>query len=263
MDTGGKGGDVVGNSYEADDTNEQRSQQSNNNGKRQQGDDNVINTNIIISDSNENDGPTTKQIHRVRCLRWNRTELVDLLLESSNNNTSSSSSSSSGLYGSGGLLGNALRAALSWDIVRKLKSQRHMLTEGRVKDPTSWSRKREEQGIARYASILQNILRHHSSDEKEDEFRIMRDVLTKYRGIHRIDDESHEKALAKCGWTVEEFRLGKRNRMIKNKNLLREHDDEDDDDDDDFDHMDREKKGGLGVDNLRRYSSKLVRSIFQ
>lgn len=211
---------------------------------------------VIGGVSNTNDARPMKQINRVRCLRWNRTELVDLLESSSNSNNSSTIVSSSGVdddadgSGGGGLLGNALRAALSWDIVRKLKSQRHMLTEGRVKDPTSWSRKREEQGIARYASILQNILQHtSSSDTPQDGFRRMRAVLTKYRGIHRIDDESHEKALAKCGWTVEEFQLGKKNKIV-----LREHDEDDaDEDDDDVDFVDR--RGGE--------KTKLVRSFFQ
>lgn len=128
---------------------------------------------------------------------------------------------------------NALKTALSWDIVRKLKMQRHMLTEGRVKDPTSWSKKREDQGISRYASILQNMLRH------PEEFSDMCDVLTKYRRIHRIDDVDHMRALAKCGWTEEEFQSGKKKMIVE----------EEDDD--------------IPWRGVKRYSSKLVRSLLQ
>jgi len=161
--------------------------------------------------------------NRVRTLRWDRTELMDLLEEDR-------------------ALENALKAALSWDVVRKLKMQRHMLTEGRVRDPTAWSRKREDQGISRYAAILQNVLRH------PEEFGDMHlsEVLTKYRRIHRIDDADHKRALAKCGWSEEEYRMGRR---------LEEEDDYKDD-----------KEEALlfsSARRVKRYSSKLVRSLLQ
>ncbi len=168
---------------------------------------------------NQNQQQKRQSKHRVRCLRWDRTKMVELLEDSSD----------SDLRG----LCNALKAALSWDIVRKLKMQRHMLTEGRVKDPTSWSKKREDQGISRYASILQNMLR------RPEEFRDMCEVLTKYRQIHRIDDVDHTRALEKCGWTEEEFRSGK-------KNIIVEEDEED-----------------LSWMGVKRYSSKLVRSLLK
>lgn len=240
--------------------NEQNRQQSNNTVKWQQGNDDKYNY--------TNGTHPTKQTNCVRCLRWNRTDLVHLLESStSSSNTVSSSSGVDDGSGGGGLLGNALRAALSWDIVRKLKSQRHMLTEGRVKDPTSWSRKREEQGIARYASILQNMLQHYASDKEED-FRTLSEVLTKYRGIHRIDDESHEKALVKCGWSVEEFRLGKRCRMKKSKVKigLHEHDEDNDDDDDDEDFDYRGGKMKDGFDDRNSTSSwgrRVIQFFFQ
>ena len=259
-----KRGDLIlgGISGRDNEGNEQNRQQSNNNVKRQQ--DNDGNYNYT------NGTRPIKQTNRVKCLRWNRTELVDLLESSTSSNNTVSSYSSSGVDdGGGGLLGNALRAALSWDIVRKLKSQRHMLTEGRVKDPTSWSRKREEQGIARYASILQNLLQHYTSDKDED-FRRLSEVLTKYRGIHRIDDESHEKALAKCGWSVEEFRLGKRSRMKKSKVEigLREHDEDedndDDDDDEDFDYGGEKMRDGFDDKNsTTSWGRSVIRSFFQ
>ena len=163
---------------------------------------------------NQQQKQTRQNKNRVRCLRWDRTKMVELLEDSSGNN-----------------MRNALKAALSWDIVHKLKMQRHMLTEGRVKDPTTWSRKREEQGISRYASILQSMLRH------PEEFRDMCDVLKKYRRIHRIDDVDHKRALAKCGWTEEEFRVGKKNMILDEEDDIRS--------------------------GVKRYSSKLVRSLLQ
>lgn len=161
--------------------------------------------------------------NKVRCIKWNRTELMELLKDDKG-------------------LRNALKAAMSWDIVRKLKTQRHMLTEGRVKNATAWTKRREDQGISRYAALLQNMLQH------PEDFHNMYEVLTRYRRIHRIDDVDHERALAKCGWTEEEFRLGKRNQPI-------EEDDEDDIDDEEFE-SGRWRR-------VKRYSSKLVRSLLQ
>eukprot|EP00585_Thalassiosira_rotula_P001894 CAMPEP_0196139444 /NCGR_PEP_ID=MMETSP0910-20130528/6711_1 /TAXON_ID=49265 /ORGANISM="Thalassiosira rotula, Strain GSO102" /LENGTH=538 /DNA_ID=CAMNT_0041400163 /DNA_START=142 /DNA_END=1758 /DNA_ORIENTATION=- len=178
------------------------------------------------SDNNNNNcnGDNTQHHHRrenrVRCLRWNRNELMELLENDKG-------------------LRNALQAALSWDIVRKLKMQRKMLSEGRVKDPTVWTKKREDQGISRYASILQNMLHH------PEEFGDMSEVLAKYRRIHHVGDEDHKRALAKCGWTEEEFRSGKR------------HDVEDDED------IDAEEFESARWRRVKRYSSKVVRSLLQ
>lgn len=162
----------------------------------------------------------TKRKNKVRCLKWNRGDLIDLLETDK-------------------ALETALSAALSWDIVRKLKMQRHMLTEGRVKDPTEWTKKREDQGISRYASILQNMLQH------PDDFADMSEVLTKYRKIHHIEDRDHEKVLAKYGWTKEEFREGKKRQTVA----------EDDDD------VDEEEFESERWRKVKRYSSKLVRQM--
>lgn len=120
-----------------------------------------------------------------RVLRWDRSELMVLLKKESG-------------------LRRTLLAALSWDIVRKLKSQRQYISEHMVDDTESWTRKRNEQNEDRYASILQNVLR------SPDSFRKKREELNKYRIIHQIDDEHHKLALEKCGWTVEEYKSGKR-----------------------------------------------------
>jgi len=173
-------------------------------------------------DPSGNNNVQTSRRNKVRVLTWDRTELVQLL------------EADRGLR-------NSLKAALSWDIVRKLKTQRHMLVEGRVKDPTSWTKKREDQGISRYAAILQNMLRL-----PQEEVQAMSQELNKYRLIHHIDDADHERALAKCGWTKEEFRLGRQEKK---------HEFEDDDDMDEFENV-RWRK-------VRRFSSKVVRTLLQ
>lgn len=132
---------------------------------------------IVARDSKNGEG--------VRLLRWDRTELMDLLLKDKS-------------------LRNSLKAALSWDIIRKLKSQRQMLAAGSVAKPEEWTIKRNAQNDQRYASILQNLLSHPNYVMQH------RDELNKYRKIHHIDDEHHRLALEQCGWTPEEFELGHR-----------------------------------------------------
>lgn len=159
--------------------------------------------------------------NRVRCLRWDRTKLVELLEDSSDTDAHA--------------LKNALKAVLSWDVVHKLKMQRHMLMEGRVKDPTSWTKKREEQGISRYAAILQSMLRH------PEDFHDMSEVLSKYRRTHCIDDVDHMRALSKFGWTDEEFRSG-----TKKEEMLVE-----------------DGEADFPETGVKRYSTKLVRTLFE
>lgn len=173
------------------------------------------------SSNNKQTNNTTKK-NRVRCLKWDRGELMELLENDK-------------------ALRISLKAALSWDIVRKLKTQRHMLTEKRVKNPTAWTKKREDQGNSRYAGILQNMLQH------PEEFQDMSEKLTKYRRIHRIDDRDHARALAKCGWSEEEFRLG---RKAKENSVEEEEDEED--------VIDEERWR-----KVKRYSTKLVQSLLQ
>ena len=97
---------------------------------------------------------------------------------------------------------SALKAALSWDIVRKLKWQRGMLAEHKIENPEQWTQKRNEQNFHRYASILQNMLYHPQY------LRQRKKELDKYRMVHHIDDEHHRMALKACGWTPEEFEVG-------------------------------------------------------
>jgi CRP-like cAMP-binding protein len=116
-------------------------------------------------------------------LQWDRTQLMQLLQQEKH-------------------LRNSLKAALTWDIVRKLKGQRQMLARHEVPDAELWTVKRNEQNEDRYAAILQNMLTH------PEYFRQRKRELDKYRIIHHIDDEHHRLALKKCGWTEEEYALG-------------------------------------------------------
>jgi CRP-like cAMP-binding protein len=129
--------------------------------------------------------------NRVRCLAWDRDALTALLRRDR-------------------ALRAALQAALSWDVVRKLKMQRDLITAGRVRDAAAWTRKREEQGASRYASIVQNLLRGRAGTAAGGA-RAAEEaaLLATYRVIHRIGDGEHAGALARCGWTAEEFRAGR------------------------------------------------------
>jgi len=121
---------------------------------------------------------------KIRVVSWNRDDLMDLLEHEKG-------------------MRNSLKAALSWDIIRKLKAQRLMLADGTVEDPALWTAKRKEQGAERYAAILHNMLSHPDPHKHIDQ-------LTKYRGIHHIGDEHHRLALERCGWTMQEFELGRK-----------------------------------------------------
>jgi CRP-like cAMP-binding protein len=118
-----------------------------------------------------------------RTICWDRDELMDFLRREK-------------------AIRSALKAALSWDIVRKLKGQRQMLAEHKIQDPEQWTQKRNEQNFHRYAAILQNMLYHPQY------LRERKAELTKYRTVHHIDDEHHEQALKQCGWTPAEFEAG-------------------------------------------------------
>lgn len=121
----------------------------------------------------------------VRVLSWDRTELVDLLHRSPN-------------------LLRSLKAVLSWDIVRKLKAQRTLLSDGIIHDAEAWTQRRNEQTEHRYNAILKTLLSTH---DKEEMMKLKKQ-LKKYRTIHSVDDEHHEEGLLECGWTVEEFDQG-------------------------------------------------------
>ena len=118
-----------------------------------------------------------------RTLCWERDELMALLRREKQ-------------------LRRALKAALSWDIIRKLKSQRKLLQNSDIADAAQWTQTRTEQNQHRYAAILQNMLAHPKYLKQRME------ELEKYRLIHQIDDEQHKRALERNGWSVEDFERG-------------------------------------------------------
>jgi CRP-like cAMP-binding protein len=108
-----------------------------------------------VEDDENNNEP--KKV--ARCLRWDRTELIELLDENP------------------GML-RSLKAILSWDIVRKLKGQRQAIALSKVDDPKIWTQKRQEQSEDRYAAILQNMLQH------PEYFQKRKSELDHYRMVH-------------------------------------------------------------------------------
>jgi CRP-like cAMP-binding protein len=118
-----------------------------------------------------------------RVLAWDRTDLVSLM------------------HRRGGIR-RSLKAVLSWDIVRKLKQQRHLLTDHAIEDVESWTDRRNRQTHYRYRAILKNMCAH------PDYLKERKKQLLKYRMIHNIDDAEHVQALEEIGWTVDEFEAG-------------------------------------------------------
>jgi CRP-like cAMP-binding protein len=151
----------------------------------------------IVGDGDGEGGQVT------RVLSWDRTELVHLMERDQG-------------------VRRSLKAILTWDIVRKLKAQRNVLVGHLIDDPEEWTVRRNEQTNHRYAAILHAILRKHKYLQK------YRHELDRYRSIHHIDDEHHALALAQCGWTVEEFEAGQKQREVKRTVLLDGIDYEDD-----------------------------------
>jgi CRP-like cAMP-binding protein len=123
-----------------------------------------------------------------KCLKWNRTELVNLLKSETS-------------------LWRAFKAILTWDIVRKLKAQRYAITDHEIENAELWTIKRKEQTEDRYAAIVQNMF---SSQRSQEALKKRTKELDHYRTIHLIDDEHHELALSRIGWTLEEYKAGKK-----------------------------------------------------
>ncbi|GKZ01114.1 hypothetical protein MPSEU_001063000 [Mayamaea pseudoterrestris] len=115
-------------------------------------------------------------------MTWERSELIDLMRRRAG-------------------LRRSLKAIFSWDLVRKLKTQRGLVTSGMIDDPEQWTKLRNEQTKHRYVAILQNLLSNGLIVESKQE-------LNKYRLIHCITEETHNWALEQCGWTPEEFAHG-------------------------------------------------------
>lgn len=123
---------------------------------------------------------------KCRCIKWDRTELMELLdIEKD--------------------LRRSFLSALSWDIIGKLKGQRRLLMNGKVKFAEQWTEKRNNQSDHRYASLLKNILSRSEGLSPRSRYEI-----DNYRAVHHIDDAQHENALSLCGWSLEEFASGQK-----------------------------------------------------
>mmetsp|Transcript_3944 Transcript_3944/g.10334 ORF Transcript_3944/g.10334 Transcript_3944/m.10334 type:complete len:483 (+) Transcript_3944:281-1729(+) len=134
---------------------------------------------------------------RVQLVRWDRTELMRMLRYNKS-------------------VDRSLKAVMSWDIVSKLKSQRVLLTSGKIDDPERWTVKRREQSLARYRAILRNMLAHPKY------LNARKDKLAKYREIHRVGDPDHEAALRSVGWTTSEFEVGTKEGQLDEDELERQ-----------------------------------------
>jgi CRP-like cAMP-binding protein len=121
-------------------------------------------------------------------MTWERSQLIDLMQHHAG-------------------LRRSLKAIFSWDLVRKLKTQRGLLAAGMIDDPEEWTKVRNEQTKHRYFAILQNFLSNEIVENRKAE-------LNKYRLIHCISDETHELALQQCGWTPEQFERGYREQPL-------------------------------------------------
>jgi CRP-like cAMP-binding protein len=134
------------------------------------------------------------------CLKMHRTELIELIDGSDS-------------------LKKSLQNALSWDIINKLKHQRHALTTSTTitENTKRWTSKRNSQTEERYIALLVALLGNRSV-VSEDHFA----VVNKYRHIHIIDDHTHEQALARCGWKPEEF--VQRRKQVPSKTKIRKFD---------------------------------------
>jgi CRP-like cAMP-binding protein len=169
------------------------------------------------------DGKSKDDIARVLC--WNRTELVHLMELHEG-------------------VRRSVKAILSWDIVRKLKAQRFIGKNLLSEEFDAWTERRNQQTMHRYAAILHNILNHPLQLLKQN-----RKQVSKYRTIHHVDDEQHAKALAECGWTVEEYEAGGRNRQYRTSKRMTVHL-LDDPDDDEFEDLIRSVEADVDYDDL-------------
>lgn len=123
-------------------------------------------------------------------------------------------------------LRKSLQSRLSWDIVSKLKLQRHALENGGIKaDAKKWTQKRNvqteqvrefggyEKRVSlslklqsnfpqRYEALLSAFIKNGTISPRD------RQVIEKYRSIHVIEEGVHLRALKGLGWTGNQYKLG-------------------------------------------------------
>jgi hypothetical protein len=136
---------------------------------------------------------------RVRCMRFHRTDLINLLEREEN-------------------LNRSFQSVLGWDIVSKLKAQRSLLARKTLIDgerPQDVIAHRQDQSQYRYAYILHNVLSQQRGD-----IHAFKEDLDTYRTIHHISPEQHSKALTECGWTEPEYKLGFKKRATEKSSIM-------------------------------------------
>lgn len=154
-------------------------------------DDNTTkNDNTTNNNNNNFDNTDSNKNNICRVIEWDRTELVQLLQRNES-------------------IRRCFKVVLTWDIVRKLKGQRKLITQGIIDDTELWTKLRQEQTQHRYDAILQSMIHVRQSQHNNNYYN---QELKQYRIIHDIDQQHHIDALQKIGWTVDEFEntVGKR-----------------------------------------------------
>ena len=132
---------------------------------------------------------------KVRCMRWNRTELIKLLEKEKT-------------------LRRSFQSVLIWDVVSKLKAQRKIIlrkTLRRNDKPEEVVAFEQSESEFQYVSILHNLL----AREEDVDIKKYKEDMDQYRLIHHISDDCHRRALEHCGWTEEEYMAGKKMKAKK------------------------------------------------
>eukprot|EP00520_Triparma_pacifica_P004338 CAMPEP_0118649366 /NCGR_PEP_ID=MMETSP0785-20121206/9665_1 /TAXON_ID=91992 /ORGANISM="Bolidomonas pacifica, Strain CCMP 1866" /LENGTH=283 /DNA_ID=CAMNT_0006541649 /DNA_START=520 /DNA_END=1368 /DNA_ORIENTATION=+ len=99
-------------------------------------------------------------------------------------------------------LKKSMQSALSWDIVTKLKAQRHRIQEGGISNTKKWTEKRNAQTDDRYKSLLEAMIQGGEVTQQE------KGVIEKYRVIHVVNDDVHSRILKELGWSKDDWERG-------------------------------------------------------
>jgi len=138
----------------------------------------------------------------VKCMRWNRTQLIPLL------------ESNKRMWGS-------FQSTMLLDAVKRLKCQRQLVLRRTLRTgsdtPEDTVIYLQMKGEAHYSNILEKYLHQLM----ENDGNIAADVkkatknLEQYRNIHHINYAYHLQALRQFGWTEAEFKAGQKNESRK------------------------------------------------
>lgn len=122
---------------------------------------------------------TVSVLEPVRVLSWSRATLIELLEQNPS-------------------LEHSIQAAITADLVRKLKANTFVHHE-----ENSLGQLLEKSNLE-YANLLRYVVQKGEVSNHE------RNILHRYRNIHYIKQEVHDKLLAQLGWHQKEFALGRK-----------------------------------------------------